>query len=85
MLIYLDFVYISSVVKTSLWVREVWDSRPRPVKSDAVSPSSCHRCNISSDFEAVLRRRLHASAYYREYNEDLIFFKYGTTQAKSKQ
>ena len=48
---------VSSVVKTSLSVRQVWDSRPEPVKSDTISPVTRHRFDNSSNFEAVLPRR----------------------------
>ena len=44
---------VSSVVKTSLLVREVWGSRPGPVKSNTMSPVTRHRCDISSNFEVV--------------------------------
>ena len=42
---------------TSLPEREVWASISGPVKSDAVLPTAWNRCNISSEFEAVLPRR----------------------------
>ena len=44
---------VSSEVKTSLSVREVWGSRPGSVKSNTMSPVARHRFDISSDFEAV--------------------------------
>ena len=33
---------------------KVWGLHPKPVKLHTVSPTSGHRCNISSDFKAVL-------------------------------
>ena len=69
------------VVTTSLLMREVKGSITWPIKSDTVLPMACHRCDVSS----VLPRRsrgdgpmgptnsLCVSAYYREYNKDLIF------------
>ena len=44
------------MVTTSLSVREVWGSVPGPVKSDTVSPTARHRCDISSEFEAASPR-----------------------------
>ena len=66
--------------------REVWGSNLGPVKSDTELPTVRHRCDISSK-GAVLPghndaemgpARLHASAYYNEYNErfDLIWFEH---------
>ena len=44
------FVWVGAVViKTSLLVREVLDSIPSQVKSDTVSPTPHHRCNVSSE------------------------------------
>ena len=70
-----------AVTRSSL-ERKVWGSNLYPVKSDTVLPTARHRCNISSK-GAVLPRRndaemgptnsLHASAYYREYNERFDF------------
>ena len=40
---------VSSVTKTSLSVREVRGSILSPVKSDPVSPTACHRRNVSSE------------------------------------
>ena len=40
---------ISSIVKTRLFVREVRGSNPRPVKSDTVSPTDCHRFDVSTE------------------------------------
>ena len=67
------------MVTTSLSVREVLGLIPWPIKSDTVLPTARLRCDVST----VLSRRkaaemgpansLHASAYYGEYNEDLIF------------
>ena len=37
-------------------VREVWSSRPGPVKSDAGLPAAHHRCDTFTDFEAALPR-----------------------------
>ena len=37
---------VSSVVKTSLSLREIWGSIPGPVKSDIMAR---HRCNVSSE------------------------------------
>ena len=71
---------ISSVAKPSLSVREIWASIPGSVK-----PSQRHQrlatvaTLVRSCVAQALRRgdrprhSLHASAYYGEYNEDLIF------------
>ena len=40
---------VSSVAKRTLSVREVWGSIPGPVKSDTVSPTTRHRCDVSSE------------------------------------
>ena len=40
---------VISVVCTLLSVREVWGSIPGSVKSDTVSPTACHRCDVSSE------------------------------------
>ena len=37
------FSWLDLVVTTSLSMREVWGSRPGPVKSDEVSPGTRHR------------------------------------------
>ena len=42
---------------TLLSVREILGSTPRPVKSDKVFPTVLLRCDVSSEFEAVLPRR----------------------------
>ena len=84
---YIVFLYIykfynnrpvSSVAKRTLSEREVWGSTPRPVKSAqcrqrlataAMFPRSCVAQALSRGDES--RYTLHASAHYREYNEDL--------------
>ena len=48
---------VSSVAMTLLLLREIWGSFLGPVKSDAGSPVTRHRCDIFSEFEAVLARR----------------------------
>ena len=70
---------VSSVAKRTLSVREVWGSIPGPVKS-----AQCRQrlatveTFLRSCVAQALSRRdgprnsLHASAYYGEYNEDLI-------------
>ena len=52
-----------------------------PVESDSGPPSARHHCDVSSELcypGAKLRRwtrhSLHASAKYREYNENLMIF-----------
>ena len=71
---------ISSVAKPVLSVREVWGSIPGPIKLS----ESCQRLAIVATFVRSrvaqtlsrgdgLRHWLHASVYYGEYNEDLIF------------
>ena len=65
----------------SLLSREVWGFMTGfdPVKLDTVSPEACHRSDVflelccaalSSGEEPC--HSLHGSAYYREYDEDLI-------------
>ena len=58
--------------------REVWGINLGPVKSDTVLITTHHRCDISlkgavvpgcNDAEMGTDKLLHASAYYREYNE----------------
>ena len=67
--------------KRTLSVREVWGSIPGPVKSAqcrqrlatvATFLRSCVAQALSRGDGP--RNSLHASAYYGEYNEDLIFF-----------
>ena len=77
------FSRLDLVVTTSLLVREVWGSRPGPVKSDIVSPGTRHHgcflrtlklnCLMALSGENGPRYSLHALAEYREYNEGLIF------------
>ena len=43
---------VRSIVKTSLSVPEVWGSIPGSVKSDTASPTSHHRCDISSELSS---------------------------------
>ena len=43
------------MIGRNVW--KVWGSHPEPVKSNTVSPASRHRCDISSDFKAVLAWR----------------------------
>ena len=71
---------VSSVAKRTLSVREVWGSIPGPVKSAqcrqrlatvATFLRSCVAQALSRGDGP--RNSLHASAYYGEYNEDLIF------------
>ena len=73
-------VTVSSVAKRTLSVREVWGSIPGPVKSAqcrqrlatvATFLRSCVAQALSRGDGP--RNSLHASAYYGEYNEDLIF------------
>ena len=69
---------VGGAVTRSSLEREIWGSNLGPVKSDSVSPTVRHRCDISSQ-EAVLpgcndtemgpANLLHASVYYSEYNE----------------
>ena len=40
---------LAQLSTTSLSVREVWGSIPGPVKSDTVSPTARHRCDVSSE------------------------------------
>ena len=40
---------VSLVVKTLLSVQEVWSLIPGTVKVDAVSPTACQRCEVSSE------------------------------------
>ena len=70
---------VSSVAKRTLSVREVWGSIPGPVKSAqcrqrlatvATFLRSCVAQALSRGDGP--RNSLHASAYYGEYNEDLI-------------
>ena len=68
---------VTSVVKHTLSVREVWGSIPGPVKSErlATAATFLHSC-VS---QALSRgdgphHSLHASALYRECKEDSIFF-----------
>ena len=72
---------VSSVAKRTLSVREVWGSIPGPVKSAqcrqrlatvATFLRSCVAQALSRGDGP--RNSLHASAYYGEYNEDLIWF-----------
>ena len=44
-----DWLVLSQLLKTSLFVCEVWVSLPDAVKSDTVSPMACHRCDVSSE------------------------------------
>ena len=76
------FVGFTVVVTTSLSMREVWDSRPGPVKSDTVSPGTRHRAVFFELRSCVAwalsgvngpRYLLHSLAEYRECNEGLIF------------
>ena len=78
---YFDFSRpaVSSVAKRTLSVREVWGSIPGPVKSAqcrqrlatvATFLRSCVAQALSRGDGP--RNSLHASAYYGEYNEDLI-------------
>ena len=62
-----------------LIVHEIWGSIPGPIKLDTVSPRartattflrSCVAHALSREDEP--RHSLHASAQYRDYNEDLI-------------
>ena len=75
------FSYIvSSVAKRTLSVREVWGSIPGPVKS---TQSRQRLATVVTFLRSCVaqalsrgngpRNSLHASAYYGEYNEDLIF------------
>ena len=70
---------VSSVAKRMLSVREVWGSIPGPVKSTqcrqrlatvATFLRSCVAQALSRGDGT--RNSLHASAYYGEYNDDLI-------------
>ena len=70
---------VSSVAKRRLSVREVWGSIPGPVKSAQCRQRlatvvtflrSCVAQALSRGDGP--RNSLHASAYYGEYNEDLI-------------
>ena len=70
---------VSSVAKRTLSQQEVWDSTPRSVKSAqcrqrlataAMFLRSCVAQALSRGDKP--RHSLHASAYYREYKEDLI-------------
>ena len=70
---------VSSVVKSMLSVREVWGLIPGPVKlaqcrqrlaTVATFLRSCVTQALSRGDGP--RNSLHASALYREYNEDLI-------------
>ena len=40
---------VSLVAKMSLSMREVWGLPPESVKLDTVSPSTHHRCDVSSE------------------------------------
>ena len=64
-------------------MREVWGSRPGPVKSDKVSQGTRHRAVFFELWSWVAwaisggngsRYLLHALAEYREYNDGLIFW-----------
>ena len=48
---------VSSVVKISLSVLEVWGSIPGPVKSDTVLPTARHRCDVSSELSCQVLSR----------------------------
>ena len=70
---------LAQLLKTFLSVREVWGLIPGPVKLDTVSPTACLRCDVSLDLccpgaepRGWSRHSLHASANYREYNEDIL-------------
>ena len=70
---------VSSVVKRTLSVREAWGSIPGSVKSaQCRQPLATDATFLRSRVAKALsrgdgpRRSLHASVYYREYNEDLI-------------
>ena len=77
---------VRSGVKTLLSVLEIWDSNPGSVKSDTVSPTACHSCDVSSkvccSFALVQarsygdgpRHSLRYSGSLHEYDEDLFFF-----------
>ena len=76
------FGLLDLVVTTSLSMREVWGSRPGPVKSDTVSLRTRHR-GVFFELRSCVawalsggngpRYLLHALAEYREYNDGLIF------------
>ena len=73
---------VSSVAKRTLSVKEVWGSIPEPVNSTqcrqrlAIIATFLRRCVIQAlNGGDGHRHPLHASTYYREYNQDLIFFK----------
>ena len=51
------FSLLDLVGTTALSVREVWGSRPGPVKSDTVSPRDSSPRLFSSNFEAELLGR----------------------------
>ena len=71
---------ISSVAKPILSVREVWGSIPGPIRSSqsrqrlAIVAKFVRSCVAQTLSRGVgPRHSLHASVYYGESNEDLIF------------
>ena len=40
---------LAQLLRRSLSMREIWGSIPGPIKSDAVSPTARHRCDVSSE------------------------------------
>ena len=71
---------ISSVAKRTLSVREVLGSIPGPVKSAQCRQRLATAATLLRSCVAQAlghgdgpRHSLHASAYYRKYNEDLIW------------
>ena len=76
---------VSSVAKRTLSVREVWGSIPGPVKSAQcrqrlATVATFLRSRVAQALSRGdgPRNSLHASAYYGEYNEDLIWYEKST-------